>query len=29
MVVVDAHHLWDPASRDYPWLAREGLAPNP
>jgi L-fuconolactonase len=28
MAVVDAHHhLWDPARRDYPWLAREGLAP--
>jgi L-fuconolactonase len=28
MTVVDAHHhLWDPARRHYPWLAREGLAP--
>jgi L-fuconolactonase len=27
-VIVDAHHhLWDPASREYPWLAGDALAP--
>jgi L-fuconolactonase len=27
-VIVDAHHhLWDPARRDYPWLAGEALTP--
>jgi L-fuconolactonase len=27
-VIVDAHHhLWDPARRDYPWLAGDVLAP--
>jgi L-fuconolactonase len=27
-VIVDAHHhLWDPAGRDYPWLAGDALAP--
>ncbi|HEX4701443.1 MAG TPA: amidohydrolase family protein, partial [Pseudonocardiaceae bacterium] len=27
-MTVDAHHhLWDPALRDYPWLAGEALAP--
>jgi L-fuconolactonase len=26
--MIDAHHhLWDPAKRDYPWLAGEALAP--
>ncbi|MFI5609347.1 amidohydrolase family protein [Amycolatopsis sp. NPDC051903] len=26
--MIDAHHhLWDPARRDYPWLAGEALAP--
>ncbi|MGH3646368.1 MAG: amidohydrolase family protein [Micromonosporaceae bacterium] len=26
--MIDAHHhLWDPAVRDYPWLAGEALAP--
>jgi L-fuconolactonase len=28
MTVVDAHHhLWDPAVRDYPWMAGPALAP--
>ncbi len=27
-MIVDAHHhLWDPARRDYPWLAGDALAP--
>jgi len=27
-MVVDAHHhLWDPAHRDYPWMAGDALAP--
>jgi L-fuconolactonase len=27
-VVVDSHHhLWDPATREYPWLAGDALAP--
>jgi L-fuconolactonase len=27
-MVIDAHHhLWDPAHRDYPWMAGEALAP--
>jgi L-fuconolactonase len=27
-VAVDAHHhLWDPASREYPWLRADGLEP--
>jgi L-fuconolactonase len=27
-MIVDAHHhLWDPATRDYPWLAGASLAP--
>jgi L-fuconolactonase len=27
-MIVDAHHhLWDPATRDYPWLAGDALAP--
>jgi L-fuconolactonase len=27
-VIVDAHHhLWDPARRDYPWLAGDAMAP--
>ena len=27
-MIVDAHHhLWDPAGREYPWLAGEALAP--
>ena len=27
-MIVDAHHhLWDPAAREYPWLAGEALAP--
>ena len=27
-VIVDAHHhLWDPAERDYPWMAGDALAP--
>jgi L-fuconolactonase len=27
-VIVDAHHhLWDPARREYPWMAGEALAP--
>ena len=28
MTVVDAHHhLWDPGTRDYPWMAGPALAP--
>lgn len=28
MSIVDAHHhLWDPARRDYPWMAGDALAP--
>lgn len=28
MTVIDAHHhLWDPAARDYPWMAGPELAP--
>lgn len=27
-MIVDAHHhLWDPARRDYPWMAGDALAP--
>ena len=27
MVVDSHHHLWDPAHRDYPWMAGDALAP--